>query len=365
MPAIKPERKTRRQQRRKPARKALQPRGPGRLGDALSNRRIIQPGQARGTQGRDGNAGIIRLMRSYQPRRRQAQRAGGIAVVQTLGRCLIKPILPAPEQRCAAFGCRGADDFQRCRCLRTRGARHAAAHDPGFLPRDLAERIAQKIHVIHGNGGNGGCRRARHDIRRIQPSAQPHFQHQQISRHTAEQHKGRRRGYLKHRDRRARIHRFHFFQRRGQRLIRHVVSRQPDAFVKMHQMGRGIDMHALPRRFADGAQKSAGRTLAIRPRHMNDRRQAPFRMAELCQQSLHPAQAQINKLGVERVQTLHNRFSAGQGNYSAGAAASASSSLRSSRGCRSREMTRAKVSRISPRFTTMSRMPCSSRYSAR
>ena len=75
---------------------------------------------------------------------------------------------------------------------------------------------------------------------------------------------------------------------------------------------------------------------------MNDRRQAPFRMAELCQQSLHPAQAQINKLGVERMQTLHNRFSAGQGNYSAGAAASASSSLRTSKGSRSREMTRAK-----------------------
>ena len=56
-------------------------------------------------------------------------------------------------------------------------------------------------------------------------------------------------------------------------------------------------------------------------------------MAELGEQSLHPAQAQINKFGVERMETLHNRFSAGQGNYSAGAvAASASSSLRSSSG---------------------------------
>ena len=92
-------------------------------------------------------------------------------------------------------------------------------------------------------------------------------------------------------------------------------------------------MHALPRRFTDGAQKGAGGTLAIRPRHMDHWRQAPFRMAELGEQSLHPAQAQINKLGVERMETLHNRFSAGQGNYSAGAAAaSASSSLRSSSG---------------------------------
>ena len=92
-------------------------------------------------------------------------------------------------------------------------------------------------------------------------------------------------------------------------------------------------MHALPSRFTDGAQKGAGRTLAIGARHMDHGRQAPFRMAELGEQSLHPAQAQINKFGVERMETLHNRFSAGQGNYSAGAvAASASSSLRSSSG---------------------------------
>ena len=92
-------------------------------------------------------------------------------------------------------------------------------------------------------------------------------------------------------------------------------------------------MHALPSRFANRAQKSAGGTLAIRASDVNDRRQVPFRMAELGEQSLHPAQAQINKLGVERMETLHNRFSAGQGNYSAGAAAaSASSSLRSSSG---------------------------------
>ena len=91
-------------------------------------------------------------------------------------------------------------------------------------------------------------------------------------------------------------------------------------------------MHALPRRFADRAQKGAGGTFAIGAGHMDHRRQEPFRMAELGEQGLHPAKAQINKLGVERMQALHNRFSAGQGIYSAGAvAASASSSLRSSK----------------------------------
>ena len=92
-------------------------------------------------------------------------------------------------------------------------------------------------------------------------------------------------------------------------------------------------MHTLPRRFANGAQKGAGGTLAIGARHMDHRRQAPFRMAKLGQQRFHPPEAEINKLGVERMQSLHNYFSAGQGNYSAGAAAaSASSSLRSSSG---------------------------------
>ena len=59
-------------------------------------------------------------------------------------------------------------------------------------------------------------------------------------------------------------------------------------------------MHALARRFEHGAHERDGRTLAVRSRDMNDRRQFAFRMIELLQDAPHPIERQVDQLGVQR-----------------------------------------------------------------
>ena len=51
-----------------------------------------------------------------------------------------------------------------------------------------------------------------------------------------------------------------------------------------------------------GAQKRDHRTLAIGARDMHDRRQAPLGMAERGEQSLDPAQAQVDEFGMQAQQ---------------------------------------------------------------
>ncbi len=86
---------------------------------------------------------------------------------------------------------------------------------------------------------------------------------------------------------------------------------------------------------------------------MDDRRQPPFRMIQLRQQIAQPIQTEIDQPRMQAVQARDDAFDA------RGHAATGTSLTRSS------EITRASVAFSSVRFTTMSTMPCSCRYSAR
>ena len=61
-------------------------------------------------------------------------------------------------------------------------------------------------------------------------------------------------------------------------------------------------MHALPRRFEDGAHECDGRTLAVGTGDMDHRRQMPLGMAERRQQPFNATERQVDSLRMKRQQ---------------------------------------------------------------
>src|SRR6185437_10350540 len=164
---------------------------------------------------------------------------------------------------------------------------------------------------------------------------------------------------LEHGNGRTRVHPLHGFQGLDQRIVADEMPGDADTLVEPDEVRRGIDMDAPPRRLGDGAEERAGAAFAVGPRDMDYRRQAPLGMTELGKQSLQPFKAKIDQPRVQAMQSLDDAFDAGAGCVSHHRQA-ASRSL-----TRSRSITRASISLSSVRLTTMSRMPCSCRYSAR
>ena len=74
------------------------------------------------------------------------------------------------------------------------------------------------------------------------------------------------------------------------------------AFVDPHQIGRGIGVDAQARRFQDRAQIGDRRTLAVGAGDVDDRRQFAFGMIEPLQQPMHPLEAEIDPLRMQRRQ---------------------------------------------------------------
>ena len=63
-------------------------------------------------------------------------------------------------------------------------------------------------------------------------------------------------------------------------------------------------MSAEPRSLKHGLQEGNHRALSIGARHMDDRRQPSFRIAERGQQAFGPAQGQIDQLGMKPGQPI-------------------------------------------------------------
>jgi hypothetical protein len=80
-----------------------------------------------------------------------------------------------------------------------------------------------------------------------------------------------------------------------------------NALMKIDQMRRGIDMHALAERLGDGAGKGKERALAVGAGDMHHRRQLILGVAERREQPLDPPQRQIDRLRVEFFQPLQQR----------------------------------------------------------
>src|SRR5258708_4217189 len=161
---------------------------------------------------------------------------------------------------------------------------------------------------------------------------------------------------------------------------------EPKTFVDPHQRGRGIGVDAQVCGLQNRPQIRDRRTLAIGAGDVNDRRQFALGMVEPFQEPNHPRKIEIDMLrmqaGQPRDQFAERRCSFGRGHVHAWGAAGTTSGLdtiwvgivtcgagfeaASSAGdFVSNRHSRANVGRRSWRWTTMSTMPWSFRYSAR
>ena len=150
-----------------------------------------------------------------------------------------------------------------------------------------------------GDGAGGG---RRNHIGRVETAAEANLHHAEIGRMAREQHVRGGCQHLEHRHGCAGVHPFDLAQHAGQGGVGHQFARHPEALVQPHQMRRGADVHPQPRRLAHGAQKGAGGALAVGAGDMDHRRQMQLRVAQIGQQTLHASEAQIDELGVERLQ---------------------------------------------------------------
>ena len=103
---------------------------------------------------------------------------------------------------------------------------------------------------------------------------------------------------------------FAFLQQREQRLFLDQLAGEADALVEAHEMGRDIGMHAIAGRLQHGAQIGDDGALAVGAGDMDDRRQAPFGMAEALQQPPDAVERQIDDLRMKPVQPLENQVAA-------------------------------------------------------
>src|SRR5579872_121714 len=234
--------------------------------------------------------------------------------------------------------------------------------------------------------------RLRDDIGRVIPAAEPHFEHHRIGAVARESEKHRRIGDLEISDRASAIDALHFLQRRGEFGLGNEFAGDPDAFVKAHEMRRDVNVHAQPLRFKHGARKGADRAFAVGAGDMDHRRKLFLGIAEIIEQTLNAPEREIDLLGMKLQQPFENRraFAVVDVLVEAAHSAALEPTMAEASGTRrvdvavtvtiggtgtGRErgrdlfMTRwtsfESAGRNSWRGTTMSIMPCSSRYSAR
>ena len=141
---------------------------------------------------------------------------------------------------------------------------------------------------------------ARDHIGGVETAAQADFEQQIIGRGPAEEQEGGRGGDLEHGDRLPRIDTLAFVERRLEPRVVDEFAGEANALIEAHEMWRGVDMHALPRRFQDRPHECDGRALAVGSCDMDDARQAQMRRAEVGEQALDAAQRQVDPSRMER-----------------------------------------------------------------
>ena len=145
------------------------------------------------------------------------------------------------------------------------------------------------VDAERGDAANG---RRGDDIGRVEPSAQTYLDDARIGWRSRKGEEGGSCGDLKE----ARLQSVgmvqNFGEQRSKGRVVNQFSGNPDPFVKADQMRAGINMSGQPRRFDRPPQKRAGRTFAIRSRHVEYRRQIMMRVAQPFKQSRNPLQPQ-------------------------------------------------------------------------
>ena len=167
---------------------------------------------------------------------------------------------------------------------------HAGLHDTRFFQRNLFDRIAKQLHVIHahfGNDADGGA----DDIRRVKPPAEADFDHRDIDFFFFKAAEGKRRAQLELGD----VHALFFaflhrgpdaFHQCGQLFARNGFAVQADALVIDLDIRRRVQSGLIPRRAEHTLGHRAARTLAVRSCDMHHR-QTLLGIAELRHQGAH------------------------------------------------------------------------------
>src|ERR1041385_8864934 len=151
--------------------------------------------------------------------------------------------------------------------------------------------------------------------------------------------------------------------------------------MEMHEMGRGIDMRAQALCLEHRAAERTDGTFAICPGDVHHRRQLVLRVTKRREQPFDAVQNEIDPLGMKRQEPFENRIAFCDDCHTGVsplprtfgpfvlvglAVRTGAVHFDSERGCFITRCTRREsVSRKSCRCTTISIMPCSSRYSAR
>ena len=203
------------------------------------------------------------------------------------------------------------DHRERLRLLPADHARHARLQDAGLLAGDLGQGLAEKGHMVDRDRRDRGQQRLADDIGGIEPSAQSGLEQQQIGRRLGEGEKGRRGRDLEQRDQLAAIGGFGAGEAIDQQILgdrrRAVRAGEHDALMKIDEMRRGIDVHALAERLGDGAGEGEERALAVGAGDMQHRRQLLFGLAERGEQPLDAPKRQVDRLRVQLLQPLEQR----------------------------------------------------------
>ena len=190
--------------------------------------------------------------------------------------------------------------------------------DAGLLARDVGERDAQLVGVIHRDRHDHVERRPRDNVGGVEPAAETDFQDDGVGRMLGEGQEGGGRRDLEIGDRVAGIDALRMLQAidqlpLGNRACLAVGTGKLDALVEAHEMRRGVDVHALAGGLQHGFQKGCERALAVGAGDVNHRRQAILRIAELGQQRLDTAERKVDQPRMQRLEFGQDVFACAHG----------------------------------------------------
>ena len=267
----------------------------------------------------DGEPGVEDLMIAGEHGEGQREFALGIAVMELPGVGDDRPAGTARNEEGTLLRGDGGDAAGDGGGIGLGNERDVALGDAGFLGGDLGERVAEIGLVVEPEAGDGGDERAVDHVGCVEAAAEPDFEDQRVGGAAREGQEGGGGGDFEE----ARFHPVggvdHFAEERGELGVVDQRSGEADAFVEAHQMRAGEGVDQMPRGFEAGAEKGAGRALAVGPGDMEHRGQIKVRIAKAIEQredAVEPEdvggvkrRAQAVELGLDRGVGRHREVS--------------------------------------------------------
>ena len=265
----------------------LQARRPFRLANACGHgfRRygdeILMP------QYRDGESGVVCLMRAGQRGNRQGQASVPVLIFKKEIVCTRVPMPTSHGERGARCHCRAFNLQFRVRRIGQSHQARARADDTGLFESDSRQRHfgrsffrqQKELFMIDAERGDAASGRSIEDIRRVETPSEADFYDTGIGRSTREFQQSRRDCRLEKAGCQIGTGIQNLGQNRGKSGVVDQRSGQPDAFVVAHQMwtDRSVDAQAFS--LHHRAQEGAGRAFPIGTGDVKNRRQPFLRIA--------------------------------------------------------------------------------------